>query len=64
MSQKLGTMLVWGSFSFLVVGFVNSLVIVMFGEMVAQDGKPAAVGESLHVFGRDFEWRPMGKRVI
>jgi hypothetical protein len=36
----------------------------MFGEMVAKDGKAAAVGESLHVFGCDFEWRPMGKLVV
>jgi hypothetical protein len=39
----------------------NSLVIVIFGEMVAKDGEPAAVGEELHVFGGDLERRrPMG----
>jgi hypothetical protein len=38
----------------------HSLIIVIFGEMVAKDGKAAAVGEELHVFGGDFEWRPMG----
>jgi hypothetical protein len=36
------------------------LVVVVLGEVVAKDCESAALVETLHVFGFQFEWRPMG----